>query len=77
VNCGCLPDILFEGELFGHERGAFTDAHSRRRGFMAQAAGGTLFLDEGEALTPRAQAALLRTLQDRTFRPLGSTSERA
>jgi DNA-binding NtrC family response regulator len=75
VNCGSLLDTLFESELFGHERGAFTDAHTRRQGLVAQAAGGTLFLDETDALTPRAQIALLRVLQDRTFRPLGSSSE--
>jgi DNA-binding NtrC family response regulator len=75
VNCGSLIDTLLEGELFGHERGAFTDAHARRQGLVAHAAGGTLFLDEAETLTPRAQVALLRVLQERTFRPLGSTSE--
>src|SRR5258706_507055 len=75
VNCGALIDTLFESELFGHERGAFTDAHARRQGLMAQAAGGTLFLDEADTLTPRGQVALLRALQDRTFRPLGSTTE--
>src|SRR5258705_1206734 len=75
VNCGALVDTLLEGELFGHERGAFTDAHARRQGLMAQAAGGTLFLDEADTLTPRGQVALLRVLQDRSFRPLGSTSE--
>ena len=75
VNCGALIDTLFESELFGHERGAFTDAHARRQGLMAQAAGGTLFLDEADTLTPRGQVALLRALQDRSFRPLGSTSE--
>ena len=75
VNCGSLMDTLFESELFGHERGAFTDAHARRQGLMSQAAGGTLFLDEVDTLTPRGQIALLRALQDRTFRPLGSTTE--
>lgn len=75
VNCGSLMDSLFESELFGHERGAFTDAHTRRPGLMAQAAGGTLFLDEVDTLTPRGQVALLRALQDRSFRPLGSTTE--
>jgi DNA-binding NtrC family response regulator len=65
-----------ESELFGHERGAFTDAHTRRQGLMAQADGGTLFLDEVDTLTPRGRVALLRALQDKTFRPLGSTSER-
>jgi len=75
VNCGSLVDTLFESEVFGHERGAFTDAHTRRQGLVAQAAGGTLFLDETDTLTPRAQVALLRVLQDRTFRLLGSNSE--
>jgi DNA-binding NtrC family response regulator len=75
VNCGSLMDTLFESELFGHERGAFTDAHARRQGLMTQAAGGTLLLDEIDALTPRGQVALLRALQDRSFRPLGSTVE--
>jgi DNA-binding NtrC family response regulator len=72
VNCGSLPDSLLEDELFGHERGAFTDARSRRDGLIMQANGGTLFLDEVDALSPRAQVALLRVLQDRTVRRLGS-----
>jgi DNA-binding NtrC family response regulator len=75
VNCGALVDTLLEGELFGHERGAFTDAHARRQGLIAHAAGGTVFLDEAETLTPRAQVALLRVLQERTFRPVGSSTE--
>jgi DNA-binding NtrC family response regulator len=75
VNCGSLTDSLLEDELFGHERGAFTDAQQRRTGLIAQAEGGTLFLDEIDALTPRAQVALLRVLQDRTFRPLGASRE--
>jgi DNA-binding NtrC family response regulator len=75
VNCGSLVDTLIEGELFGHERGAFTDAHARRQGLVAQAARGTVFLDEAETLSPRAQVALLRVLQDRTFRPVGSGTE--
>ena len=66
---------LLESELFGHERGAFTDAHARRQGLIARAAGGTLFLDEVETLTPRGQVALLRVVHERTFRPVGSTSE--
>jgi DNA-binding NtrC family response regulator len=72
VNCGSLPDNLLEDELFGHERGAFTDARSRRAGLIVQAHGGTLFLDEVDSLTPRAQVALLRVLQDRTIRALGA-----
>ncbi len=75
VNCGSLVDTLLESELFGHERGAFTDAHTRRQGLLTHAGGGTVFLDEAEALTPRGQVALLRVVQERTFRPLGSTSE--
>jgi two-component system response regulator GlrR len=75
VNCGALPDHLLEAELFGHERGAFTDAKTARRGLVAQANGGTLFLDEVDALSARAQVALLRFLQDQNFRPLGSSRE--
>jgi DNA-binding NtrC family response regulator len=75
VNCGSLVDTLVEGELFGHERGAFTDAHGRRQGLIAHAAGGTLFLDEAETLTRRAQVTLLRVLQDGSYRPLGSSVE--
>jgi DNA-binding NtrC family response regulator len=72
VNCGSLQDTLLEDELFGHTRGAFTDATAHRTGLLAQADGGTLFLDEVENLTPRAQVALLRVLQDKILRPLGS-----
>jgi DNA-binding NtrC family response regulator len=75
VNCGALLDTLLESELFGHERGAFTDAHARRQGLIASAAGGTVLLDDAETLTVRAQVALLRVLQERTFRPVGSSSE--
>jgi two-component system, NtrC family, response regulator GlrR len=77
VNCAALPDSLLEDELFGHERGAFTDAHAHRQGLLAQADNGTIFLDEVECLTPRAQGALLRVLHDRTFRVLGSSIERS
>jgi two-component system, NtrC family, response regulator GlrR len=75
VNCGALPDTLLEDELFGHERGAFTDAQLRQPGLIAQAEKGTLFLDEVGTLTGRAQAALLRVLQDKTYRMLGSRRE--
>ena len=75
VNCGALPDTLLEDELFGHERGAFTDAHIRRPGLIAQAEKGTLFLDEIDTLTMKAQVALLRVLQDKKFRILGSRGE--
>jgi DNA-binding NtrC family response regulator len=72
VNCGALPDHLVENELFGHEPGAYTDARTQAPGAVGEANGGTLFLDEVEALTPKAQAALLRFLQDREYRPLGA-----
>ena len=75
VNCGSLPDTLLEAELFGHERGAYTDARDRRIGLIAQAGGGTLFLDEVDSLTSRAQVALLRIIQDNLVRPLGSSVE--
>lgn len=71
VDCGALPETLFEDELFGHARGAFTDASRDMRGLVAQAKGGTLFIDEIHTLSPRSQASLLRFLQDLRFRPLG------
>ena len=73
INCATLPDNLVESELFGHVRGAFTDAKEARTGLIAQTDGGTLFLDEIEAISPRAQAALLRFLQDKEYRPVGGT----
>ena len=75
VNCGSLPDSLLEDTLFGHERGAFTDAHAQRRGLIADAEKGTLFLDEVEALSPKAQVVLLRFLQEKSFRAVGSSRE--
>ncbi len=72
VDCGALPDHLVENELFGHARGAFTDAHGDQKGMVALAEGGTLFLDEVDALSPAAQAKLLRFLQERTYKPLGA-----
>lgn len=72
VDCGAIPDNLVENELFGHERGAYTDARQSQRGLVAQAEGGTLFLDEIDALSNKAQVALLRFLQSREFRALGS-----
>ena len=75
VNCGAIPDSLIEAEFFGHARGAFTDAREPRAGLIAQAQGGTLFLDEINALSARAQVALLRFLQDQTYRPVGRDVE--
>ena len=75
VNCGALPDNLMENELFGHGRGAFTDARERQRGLIASAEGGTLFLDEIECLSLKGQVALLRFLQDGRYRPLGGHEE--
>jgi two-component system, NtrC family, response regulator GlrR len=72
VDCGAIPDQLFENEFFGHAKGAFTDAHRDRKGLVAIADGGTLLLDEIDALSLTAQAKLLRFLQERTYRPLGS-----
>ena len=72
VNCGAIPENLVENELFGHERGAFTDAGRSQTGLIRESDGGTLFLDEIGNLPLPAQAKLLRFLQEREFRPLGS-----
>jgi transcriptional regulator with AAA-type ATPase domain len=73
VNCGALTETLLEGELFGYRKGAFTGADQDREGLVPAAHGGTLFLDEVGELSPRAQATLLRVLQNREVRPLGTT----
>jgi DNA-binding NtrC family response regulator len=75
VNCGALPDGLAENELFGHERGAFTDAHTVSPGVLRLAHRGTLFLDEIDSLPLRVQSVLLRFLEDKRFRPLGARNE--
>jgi DNA-binding NtrC family response regulator len=77
VNCGALPDSLVESELFGHQRGAFTDARESQRGLIAVANGGTILLDEVDSLSPKAQVTLLRFLQDHEYRPLGAGVARA
>ncbi|HYP99612.1 MAG TPA: sigma 54-interacting transcriptional regulator [Polyangiaceae bacterium] len=73
VNCAALPESLFESELFGHERGAFTGAHARKKGRFELAQGGTLFLDEIGELPLSTQSKLLRALQFREFERLGGT----
>jgi DNA-binding NtrC family response regulator len=76
VNCGAIPVELVENELFGHERGAFTGASGSKPGLIEEADGGTLFLDEIDSLPMLAQVKLLRFLQEKEYRPLGSTRTR-
>lgn len=71
VDAGAVPDTLFESELFGHVKGAFTDAHTNRRGRIVEADGGTLFLDEIGNIPLHLQAKLLRVLQEKTVCPVG------
>ena len=74
VNLAALPETLIEGELFGHKRGAFTDARSDRKGLFSEANQGTIFLDEIGELAPSLQAKLLRVLQEQEIRPIGASN---
>ncbi|MEJ2073640.1 MAG: sigma-54 dependent transcriptional regulator [Reinekea sp.] len=76
LNCAAVPDSLFESELFGYEKGAFTSAQQRHSGLVELADNGTLFLDEVDSLSEKAQSALLRFLQTGEYRPVGSSKIR-
>ncbi len=76
VNCTAIPEGLMESELFGHVKGSFTGAHADKKGLFEEANGGTLFLDEIGDLSLTLQAKLLRVLQDKTIRPVGSTQNK-
>src|SRR6185503_12104347 len=71
INCAAIPETLMETELFGHEKGAFTDARIQKKGMFEMADGGSLFLDEVSEMTAGMQAKLLRVLEGQTFRRVG------
>jgi two-component system response regulator AtoC len=75
ITCSALPETLMESELFGHERGAFTDARTQKRGLLEQADDGTVFLDEIAEMTPALQAKLLRFLEEKAFRRVGGSAD--
>ena len=75
ITCSALPEQLLESELFGHERGAFTDARMQKRGLLESADGGTVFLDEIGEMVPALQAKLLRVLEEKSFKRVGGAGD--
>ncbi|HOE65918.1 MAG TPA: sigma-54 dependent transcriptional regulator [Candidatus Hydrogenedentes bacterium] len=75
ITCTAIPDSLLESELFGHERGAFTDAHAQKRGLLELAEEGTIFLDEVSDMSPALQAKLLRAIEDKSFKRVGGVHD--
>jgi DNA-binding NtrC family response regulator len=75
TNCAAISDELFESEVFGHVKGAFTGAHANREGLLTEASGGYIFLDEISDLSPRNQSRLLRAIETQRFRPVGATTD--
>ena len=75
ITCSALPEQLLESELFGHERGAFTDARMQKKGLLEMADGGTVFLDEIGEMTPGLQSKLLRFLEEKSFKRVGGSHD--